>query len=142
MAIGLSTVHDFPDAHPITQISDAVGLAAFTTTGAIVATDVDLSGFGVAAIAMINTVGGGAFADILLDRLLFILFDDFYASCAVLGGNTYWTLMTIDNAESAAAVVCAVVTIGTRLASVNYDWKLPTAQLFGTAREKTSANNE
>lgn len=53
------------------------------------ATDAGVSGFGVVAIATINAVGGGAFADILLDRSPFILLDDFYASCAVLGGIAY-----------------------------------------------------
>ncbi|ELZ28750.1 hypothetical protein C474_14689 [Halogeometricum pallidum JCM 14848] len=80
LAIALGVILASPDRHPVTLIADAIGLAAFTTTGAIVATDVGVSAFGVVAIATINAVGGGAFADILLDRSPFILFDDFYAS--------------------------------------------------------------
>ncbi len=135
LAVGLSVVFDSPDDHAGTLISDAIGLAAFTTAGAIVATDAGVSGFGVVAIATINAVGGGAFADILLDRSPFILFDDFYASCAVLGGSTYWTLVAIDASASAAAMVCAAVTVGVRLAAVNYGWTLPTAQMLDVASE-------
>lgn len=135
LAVGLSIVLDSPDDHPITLLSDAIGLAAFTTTGAIVATDVGVSGFGVVAIATINAVGGGAFADILLDRSPFILLNDFYASCAVLGGSTYWVVVTFGGSGSIAAAVCAVMTIGTRLVAVNYGWNLPTAQMLGLARE-------
>ena len=131
LAIALSAVLSSPDNHPITLVSDAIGLAAFATTGAIVATEANVSAFGVVAIATINAVGGGAFADILLDRSPFILFDDFYASCAVLGGSAYWVVVSVGSAGSTAAVVCAVVTVGTRLAAVTYGWNLPTIQKLG-----------
>ena len=128
LAVALSAVLPSPDTHPITLVSDAIGLAAFATTGAIVATEVGVSGFGVVAIATINAVGGGAFADILLDRSPFILFDDFYASCAVLGGGVYWGAVSAGAAGSTAAIACALVTVGTRLAAVTYGWSLPTMQ--------------
>ncbi|WP_276302075.1 trimeric intracellular cation channel family protein [Halorussus lipolyticus] len=137
LAVGLSVVLDSPDDHPVTLVSDAIGLAAFATAGAIVAADASVSGFGVVAVATINAVGGGAFADILLDRSPFILFDDFYASCAVLGGTTYWVAVTLGGTAGTAAAVCAAVTVGTRLAAVNYGWSLPTAQTLGLARDSS-----
>ncbi len=130
-AIALSVILSSPETHPVTLVSDAIGLAAFTTTGAIVATEAGVSAFGIVAIATINAVGGGAFTDILLDRSPFILFEDFYASCAVLGGSAYWVVGTVGAVESTAAVVCAVVTVVTRLAAVAYDWNLPTVQNSG-----------
>jgi uncharacterized membrane protein YeiH len=136
LAVGLSIVLDSPDDHPITLFSDAVGLAAFATAGAIVATDAGVSAFGVVAVATINAVGGGAFADVLLDRSPFILFEDFYASCAVLGGVTYWGVTAVGGAGSTAAAVCAAVTVGTRIAAVSYGWDLPTAQALGLARDE------
>jgi uncharacterized membrane protein YeiH len=135
LAVGLSVVLDSPDDHPVVVLSDAVGLAAFATTGAIVATDTGVSTFGVIAVATINAVGGGAFADILLDRSPFILFEDFYASCAALGGSAYWLVVTAGGAGSTASAACAVVTVGIRLAALNYGWGLPTAQIFELARE-------
>jgi uncharacterized membrane protein YeiH len=77
LAITLSAVLTSPDTHPIALVSDAIGLAAFATTGAIVATQANVSAVGVVAIATINAVGGGAVADVLLDRSPFILIDDF-----------------------------------------------------------------
>ncbi|MFC5279380.1 trimeric intracellular cation channel family protein [Halorubrum rubrum] len=127
LAIGLRVVLAAPDTHPITLVADAIGLAAFATTGAIVATDAGVSAFGVVAIATINAVGGGAFADLLLDRAPFILFEDFYASCAVLGGLTYVVAGTVGIAGSTAAALCAAVTVATRLAAVTYGWELPAA---------------
>lgn len=131
LAIVLSVVLTSPDTHPVTLVADAIGLAAFATTGAIVATEAGVSVVGVIAIATINAVGGGAFADILLDRSPFILFDDFYASCAVLGGSAYIIAGIAGVSGNTAAGVCSAVTVTTRLAAVTYSWNLPTIQGLG-----------
>ncbi|WP_418282479.1 trimeric intracellular cation channel family protein [Halorubrum sp. DTA98] len=126
LAVALSLVLTSPDDRPTALVADAIGLAAFATTGAIVASEAGVSAFGVVAIATINAVGGGAFADVLLDRSPFILFDDFYASCAVLGGCTYWVLGSVGTTGGVAAAACAAVTVGSRLLAVAYGWRLPT----------------
>ncbi|KZN23379.1 hypothetical protein A4G99_15335 [Haladaptatus sp. R4] len=138
LAVGLTLVLDSPDDHPVTLLSDAVGLAAFATTGAIVATQTGVSGFGVVAIATINAVGGGALADVLLNRSPFILLEDFYASCAVLGGGTYWLVTALGGVGvgNTAAAMCAAVTVGTRVAAVTYGWSLPTVQILGVERKE------
>jgi uncharacterized membrane protein YeiH len=128
LAIALSVALSAPDEHSLTVVSDAIGLAAFATTGAIVATEAGVSAFGVVAIATINAVGGGAFADILLDRSPFILFDDFYATCAVLGGLSYWVVDSIGMVDGGAAVVCATVTVTVRLLAVTHGWSVPSVQ--------------
>ena len=131
MAVALRVVLRSPDEHPITLVADAIGLAAFATAGAIVATEANVSAFGVVAIATINAVGGGALADILLDRSPFILFDDFYASCAVLGGTAYVLAGALGAGGSVAAAVCAVVTVTVRLVAVTRNWRIPTVQELG-----------
>lgn len=128
LAIALNVGLSAPETHPVVLVSDAIGLAAFATTGAIVATEAAISAFGVVAVATINAVGGGAVADILLDRPPFILFEDFYASCAVLGGSAYWVAGQLGATGSTAAAACAVVTVGTRLTAVRYNWNLPAVQ--------------
>lgn len=131
LAIVLRVSLRSPEEHPITLVADAIGLAAFATTGAIVATEADISAVGVVTIATINAVGGGAFADILLDRSPFILFDDFYASCAVFGGTAYVLTDVLGAGGSTAAAVCAAVTATTRLVAVTQNWELPTVQGLG-----------
>jgi len=126
LAVVLSLRLQAPDEHTLTVVSDAVGLGAFATTGAIVASDVGTSAFGVVAIATVNAVGGGAFADILLDRSPFILFDDFYASCAVLGGCSYWLVAAAGVIDGGAALACVTVTVAVRLVAVTRDWQVPT----------------
>ena len=148
LAIGLTVVLVSPDDHPVTVVADAIGLAAFATTGAIVSTEVGVSAVGVVAIATINAVGGGAFADILLDRSPFILFDDFYATPAVLGGCAYWLVGAglgaggvVGGGESLgvagiAAAACAAVTVTTRLVAVAYGWSLPSVQTLRRAAKR------
>nr|WP_210425002.1 TRIC cation channel family protein [Halorussus halobius] len=131
LAMGLNVVLSTPDTHPITLVSDAIGLAAFTTTGAIVATEAGVSAFGVVAIGTINAVGGGAVADVLLNRSPFILFEDFYASCSVLGGTAYVLLSSVAGVDGVAAAVCAGTTVLVRLVAVSYDWHVPTVQELG-----------
>jgi len=134
LAIGLNAVLSSPETHPVTLVSDAIGLAAFTTAGAIVATEAGLFAFGIVAVGTVNAVGGGAFADILLDRAPFIFFEDFYASCTVLGGTAYWLVGAIGGGGAAAAS-CAIVIVGTRLIAVSYDWGLPTVQRLPAQRD-------
>ena len=131
LAVVLSVALSAPDTHPVTVGADAIGLAAFATTGAIVATQAGVSAFGVVAIATINAVGGGVLADILLDRAPFVLFDGFYASCAVLGGAIYWVAGATGAGPGTAALLCVTVTMATRVAAVVLGWQLPTAQQLG-----------
>jgi uncharacterized membrane protein YeiH len=68
LAVGVSVEADAADEHPLTLLADAVGLVAFATVGAIVAMEAGIPESGVVTIATINAVGGGAFADVLLNR--------------------------------------------------------------------------
>jgi uncharacterized membrane protein YeiH len=132
LAIALSVLLDEPHRHPFSLVADAIGLGAFATTGAIVASHAGVSPFGVVAVATINAVGGGAFADILLDRPPFILLQDFYASCAVLGGCLYWLLSIRFGTGALAAGGCATMTVGSRLVAVRYGWELPNVRDYTT----------
>ena len=110
---------------------------------AVVATALKMSAFGVVAVATVNAVGGGVLADgegsseergesdgvladILLDRAPFVLFDDFYVSCAALSGTAYPLVDLAGATGRAAAVICVVVTVVTRLLAVTRDRELPT----------------
>lgn len=126
VAVVLPVVRDAPETHPVAVSADAVGLAAFTATGAIVAAQTGLAGVGVVAVATVNAVGGSVVADLLLDRSPFVLFEDFYASCAVLGGTAHWAALALGVTGGVAAVACVATVLATRLLAVAYGWRLPT----------------
>ncbi|MFC7200532.1 trimeric intracellular cation channel family protein [Halospeciosus flavus] len=111
--------------HPALLVSDAVGLAAFAATGALVGVDAGVSAFGVVVLAALTGVGGGTISDVLLDRIPFVLTEDFYATCAVAGGVVFVTATAAGVDPRTAAVACAAVVFGTRVAALRRGWELP-----------------
>jgi len=141
-------------------VMNTIGLVAFALVGSTKAVREEFDLFGVAVVGLAMAFAGGATRDLLVSRVPlalqspvevtlglggvalavalrvvlrspFILFEDFYASCAVLGGTAYWLAVTLGFAGSTAAAACAAVTAGTRLAAVTYGWTLPTIQRLG-----------
>lgn len=111
---------------PAVLLPDAVGLSAFATTGALVAADAGLTAFGVVVLATVTGVGGGLVSDLLLQQVPFVLREDFYATCAVLGGTAFWAATAAGAGDGTAAVACAGVALSLRLLAIRYGWELPT----------------
>lgn len=120
-------VHE--DVFRTIQYPDAIGLAAFATTGALVAVGADLSPYGVVVLATVTGVGGGLVSDVLLGNVPFVLVEDFYATCAVVGGVVFWLAASVGVGTQVSAVVCAAVVLGLRIVAIWRGWELPTAQL-------------
>jgi len=112
--------------NPLFVLSDALGLAAFASTGALVGTSVGLSPFGVVALATVTAVGGGSIADILLGRVPVVLREDFYATPALAGGVSFWILSEAGASAGLSTFVCTVSVLALRGLALKYDWKLPT----------------
>ncbi|WP_225741158.1 trimeric intracellular cation channel family protein [Halorussus halophilus] len=125
VALGHFGVADRTD-HSLVLLPDAVGLAAFATTGALVATSAGLSPFGVVVLATVTGVGGGLVSDLLLQNVPFVLVEDFYATCAILGGVVFWLATTVGIGRRPSALVCAAVVFVLRLLAIRYEWELPT----------------
>ena len=126
VGIALGRIGDDLTDHSLVLLPDAVGLAAFATTGALVAADAGLSGFGVVALATVTGVGGGLVSDVLLQRVPFVLVEDFYATCALVGGVVFWAATAAGVGDGSAAAVCAAVVLVLRLVAIRRDWELPT----------------
>jgi uncharacterized membrane protein YeiH len=112
--------------HPALIGSDAVGLAAFAATGALVGVDAGLSPYGVVVLATLTGVGGGSIADLLLGRTPWVLREDFYATPAVVGGVGFWTAATLGLPRGVPTLGCFVLTLSLRGLALRYDWRLPT----------------
>jgi uncharacterized membrane protein YeiH len=111
--------------HPAILLPDAVGLAAFAATGALVGTQAGLSPYGVVILATLTAVGGGSLADLLLNRVPVVLQEDFYATPALLGGVVFWLVIQLGVAVDTAALVCAGFVLSVRVLALRYDWELP-----------------
>ncbi len=106
-------------------IPDAIGLAAFTTTGAIIAYNAEVSFFGIVILATLTGVGGGIISDILLGKIPTVLRDDFYASCAIIGSVVFYIAVLSGLGISYAGLICSLVVFMIRIVAIMYNWKLP-----------------
>lgn len=126
VGIALGRLGDDLTDHSLVLLPDAVGLSAFATTGALVAADAGLSAFGVVVLATVTGVGGGLVSDVLLQRVPFVLVEDFYATCALVGGVVFWTATSVGVGDGPSAAVCAAVVLGLRTLAIRREWELPT----------------
>lgn len=109
-------------------IPDAIGLSAFTTTGAIIAYNADVSFFGIVILATLTGVGGGVISDLLLGKIPSVLRDDFYASCSIIGSIGFYISIFISNDLLISSIVCSLLVLMFRVVAILYDWKLPKFQ--------------
>jgi uncharacterized membrane protein YeiH len=116
---------------PAFLVSDAVGLAAFAATGALVGTGAGLTPYGVVVLATVTAVSGGSLADLLVGRVPVVLREDFYATPAVLGGVAFWAVGSLGGPSSVQAGVCAGLVFATRMLALRYDWHLPRIRVEG-----------
>ncbi len=107
------------------KFSDAIGLAAFTVTGAMVGYE---SGFNIAGIVVLATLtgtGGGALSDILIGEVPFILREDFYATCSILGAVLFFLLVKLGIGMGTTTTVTLFFTLLLRVIAIIKNLSLP-----------------
>lgn len=111
----------------INNIFDALGLAAFTVTGAEVAYTQGFgeNGFIVVAIGMITAVGGGVFRDIITNTTPYIFKKHIYALASILGSILYYICRKAVLAEAWTVTLAVTLVIAIRLLATRYRWSLP-----------------
>jgi len=107
-------------------LPDAIGLAAFSATGAAVGIEAGLSPFGVVVTATLTGVGGGSLSDLLLARVPAVLREDFYATPAVAGGAVAPPAVAVGLGLGTTTLLAAGVVLALRLGALRYGWRLPT----------------
>lgn len=80
----------------ILQISDAIGLSVFSVIGSLQGIEHNLNIFGVVFLGMITAIGGGVFRDVLLQKIPFVLKEDFYGTVALIVSLFIYILFLID----------------------------------------------
>ncbi len=109
----------------IILIPDAIGLAAFTTTGAMIAYNAGVSVFGIVILATLTGVGGGIISDVLLGKVPSVLRDDFYASCAIIGAIIFYISLLSGLSLEISSFICSLSVLMIRIIAILYQWKLP-----------------
>ena len=105
--------------------ADAVGLGAFSASGASLAYSVSHNPLLVTLVGAITAVGGGVVRDLLANEIPMVLTREFYATAAIIGSLTYFMLRLIGLSDSTSALVSMIATIALRFIAVRFRWELP-----------------
>ncbi len=124
VAIGLHKKTEL-DQKLIFVISDAVGLAAFSISGSIVAINAGLNGFGVAVLSLLTAVGGGMVRDMLVNDVPAILKSEFYATIAIMVGVCMYVLGQNGMLNLYTIFVLFVMSFTLRMVAYIKEWHLP-----------------
>lgn len=114
-----------PDSWRMVLYADAVGLAAFTVTGASIALAQDVRPWIAVFFGVITGTGGGVIRDVLVRRKPLILVGEIYALAAVAGGALYVGLRQTDLASGLAAGLAITVVLVVRTMAMRWHWRLP-----------------
>ncbi len=113
------------DQKLIFVVSDALGLAAFSIAGSIVAINAGLNGFGVAVLALLTAVGGGMVRDMLVNDVPAILKSEFYATIAIMVGICMYILEQNEALNLYTIFFLFVLSFTVRMVAYIKEWHLP-----------------
>lgn len=113
------------EKHQIFLLSDAVGLAAFSVTGALAGIGADLSLFGVMVLAFLTATGGGIIRDVMVNDVPSVLSSDFYGSIAILMGAAIYALHATDLLSDVTISLVLALALGLRVLAYKRGWRLP-----------------
>jgi uncharacterized membrane protein YeiH len=103
-------------------ISDSIGLVSFSISGSIVAINSGFNIYGVVFLALITAVGGGMIRDILINKVPFILKENFYGSVSIFVSIFLYFFGISDK----IIVLILIMGVIIRIIAHKKNWKLPT----------------
>ena len=107
------------------NVADAFGLAVFTVIGTGLALDASAGPVVAVLMGMMTGVAGGMVRDILTGEVPLILRREIYATASLCGATVFVVLKTYCPEQCAYAFISAVVTLGLRLAALQWNLSLP-----------------
>ena len=107
-------------------VADAIGLAAFSISGALTALAAGLGFFGVVLLGFLTAVGGGIVRDILVNEVPALLHSEFYGTVAILTAALVYVAQQLLHLHPAALGAIFLFGLGLRLLAYVRRWRLPT----------------
>jgi uncharacterized membrane protein YeiH len=106
-------------------VSDAIGLAAFGLSGALVGIEVQAQFFGVLALSLLTAAGGGILRDLLVNEVPELLSGGFYGSVALLQGAAICGLQAAQSLNTITLLAAFCAALALRLVAYRGKWRLP-----------------
>jgi len=107
-------------------LSDSIGLSLFAFTGATVALNAGFNLGGVIFLSFLTAVGGGVIRDMMMNKVPFVLTNDFYGTVAIMQGILVYILKKEELLNTISTLAVLLFAVIMRLLAVKYKWKLPT----------------
>lgn len=106
-------------------LTDALGLVAFSLTGALLGVEHHLSVFGVIVLSFLTATGGGIIRDVLCNEVPLILSSDFYGSVAILVAVLIYGLYITNHQTPSYILGVFSAALLLRILAFQYHWRLP-----------------
>jgi len=106
-------------------LSDSLGLASFSISGALIALDNGLNFTGVLAISFITAVGGGIVRDVIINEVPFVFKTGFYGTVALLIGVIVYILDSFEYINIMSLIVLFVFGVVLRMVAFYKKWSIP-----------------
>ena len=119
---------------------DALGLGAFTATGASLALAQD-SVLLVVTVGVVTGTGGGVLRDIFVREIPLIFHTEIYAVAAAVGAASFYGMQLLMPVDMALYLAC-LITVTIRLLSLHFDINLPRIRAEKSAVRKNSGRLE
>ena len=117
--------HTKLDDNIVFKLSDSIGLSTFAFTGAVVALEAHFNFAGVVFVSFLTAVGGGIIRDMMMNKIPFVLTNDFYGTVAILMGACVWALEVFNLRNNLSSSLLLILGVLLRLLAIKYKWKLP-----------------
>lgn len=117
----------------IVQISDAIGLGAFTAIGGSVAIHNYPTSFMIVSLGLFTGIGGGILRDVFAQEIPFVFKKEIYAIASILGSISFiltYKSLGIDR----ALYICFFITFTVRMYSIKRGLQLPVIKVEDSER--------
>ena len=106
-------------------VSDSIGLASFSITGAIIALEMNLNLTGVLALSFITAVGGGITRDIIINEVPFVFKTGFYGTVSLFVGLLMYVFHFFNLINFYSTLFIFVLAITIRVLAYYQKWSIP-----------------
>ena len=107
-------------------VFDAIGLGVFSILGASIAYQVvGMEFLPMLFGGMITAIGGGILRDVFVREIPIVFVKEVYAVASIIGIVVFYGILNAGVEIQVASVIGIVVSTGTRLLAMKYNWNLP-----------------
>lgn len=106
-------------------VTDTIGLASFTISGALIAIDVGFNFIGIILLSLLTAIGGGTLRDVVINRIPAVLISDFYGAIAIIMSFVIITVHHFYELNHITLLAIFIFGIVLRLVAYYRKWHLP-----------------